>query len=260
MLETIGDILNWAAAGILFPLMLLPLAGLFSNQRASSAGAWLALAAIIVGAGILFSALTPALRATAPSSALGIFAIISMVVFAIVLFMGGANAATQKLAPAFAAIAGAAGRAVMWLLLLMAFVQFGVVLLRYVFGINSLFMQESVTYMHGTVFLVAAGYAFLTDDHVRVDIFYREAPPKRKALVNLLGTYLFLFPVCLLILWTASPYVARSWAFLEGSTDTSGIQGVFLLKSLIPIFAVLLAMAGFVIAHRAVETLKGRAS
>ena len=139
----------------------------------------------------------------------------------------------------------------------MALVQFAVVLLRYVFGVNWIFMQESVIYMHGLVFLVAAGYALLTDDHVRVDIFYRGSPPKRKALIDLLGTYFFLFPICLLILWTASPYVARSWLVMEGSTDTSGIQGVFLLKTLIPIFAALLSMAGFVIAHRAVENPEG---
>ena len=144
----------------------------------------------------------------------------------------------------------------MWLLFAMAFVQFAVVVLRYVFGINYIFMQESITYMHGAVFLIAAGYALTTDDHVRVDIFYREAPAKRKALIDFLGTYLFLFPICVVLLWTASPYVASSWAVREGSAETSGIQGVFLLKSLIPTFAVLLAMAGFNIAARAGAILK----
>ena len=145
-----------------------------------------------------------------------------------------------------------------WLLLVMALVQFSVVVLRYVFGINSIFMQEAITYMHGAVFMLAGGYALLTDDHVRVDIFYRGASEKRKALVNFLGTYLFLFPVCFVLLWTTSPYLAQSWSVLEGSTESSGIQGVYLLKSLIPAFAILFIMAGFVIAARAVDTLKGR--
>ena len=146
----------------------------------------------------------------------------------------------------------------MWLLLVMALVQFAVVVLRYVFGINYIFMQESITYMHGAVFLLAGGYALLTNDHVRVDIFYREAPEKQKALVDFLGTYLLLFPVCLLLLWTASPYVANSWAVGEGSNESSGIQAVFIMKSFIPAFAVLLAMAGFNIAARAGAVLKGR--
>ncbi|PQA86579.1 C4-dicarboxylate ABC transporter permease [Marinicaulis flavus] len=146
----------------------------------------------------------------------------------------------------------------MWLLLAMALIQFGVVVLRYVFGLNYIFMQESITYMHGAVFLLAGGYALLTDDHVRVDIFYREAPPRRKALVDLAGTYLLLFPVCILLLWTASPYVARSWAVGEGSNESSGIQALFILKSFIPAFAVLMMMAGFVNASRAAAQLKER--
>ena len=141
----------------------------------------------------------------------------------------------------------------------MALVQFAVVILRYVFGINYIFMQESITYMHGAVFLLAGGYALVTNDHVRVDIFYREAPAKRKALIDFIGTYLLLFPICILLLWSASPYVASSWAVGEGSAETSGIQAVYLLKSMIPAFATLLAMAGFSIAARAGEILKGRA-
>ena len=112
--------------------------------------------------------------------------------------------------------------------------------------------------MHGAVFLLAGGYALLTDDHVRVDIFYRGASPRRKALIDLAGTYLFLVPVCLLLIWTASPYVARSWAVGEGSNESSGIQALFIIKSFISAFAILLMMAGFVIAARASALLKER--
>lgn len=258
MLDLIGDILNWAAAGVLFPLMLLPLASLFREAKAGSVLVWMALVIVLVFAGIIFGAITPTLREAPDASGLIIFTIFCAVLFALVFLIGGASTTARWLLPIFERITTGAGRAVMWLLLVMALVQFTVVLLRYVFGINSLFMQESITYMHGIVFLIAGGYALLTNDHVRVDIFYREAPPKRKAVIDLMGTYLFLFPICLLILWTASPYVARSWAFFEGSADSSGIQGVFLLKSLIPAFALLLSMAGFVNAHKAVEVLKGR--
>ena len=258
MLELIGDILNWLAAGVLFPLMLLPLAALIRESRAPSSITWLTLVALFSIAGIVFTTMVPVLRANVPGDTLLIFASVCAALFATILLAGGARPSSKALATAFSGVTKTTGRAVMWLLLIMALVQFAVVLLRYVFGINEIFTQESITYMHGAVFLLAAGYALLTNDHVRVDIFYRDASPKRKAVIDLLGTYLFLFPICLIILWTASPYVARSWAFFEGSADTSGIQGVFLLKSLIPAFAVLLAIAGFVVAHRAVETLKGR--
>ena len=172
--------------------------------------------------------------------------------------VGGARNAASKLAPIAETVVRQTGRAVIWLLLAMALTQFGVVILRYVFGVNFIFMQEAVTYMHGGVFMLAAGYALVTNDHVRVDIFYREAPPRRKAQIDLLGAYFFLFPVCLLLLWTASPYVAQSWATFEGSTETSGIQGFFLLKSLIPAFATLLALAGFSVAAKAAGAFQER--
>jgi TRAP-type mannitol/chloroaromatic compound transport system permease small subunit len=258
MLELVGDILNWAAASIVFPLLVLPLAGVVSQKTASSTAAWAGTVASLAGAGMLFVFVTPVLRAVPDTGSVLIFSAVALTLAAAVLLGGGAAKTSRNLAPIFETVTRGVGRAVMWLLLLMALVQFAVVLLRYVFGINEISMQESITYMHGFVFLLAAGYALVTSDHVRVDIFYREAPPKRKAVIDLLGTYFLLFPFCLLILWTASPYVARSWLVTEGSADASGIQGVFILKSLIPAFAILLAMAGFVVAQKAVDTLKGR--
>lgn len=256
MLALIGDILNWSAAGLLFPLLLLPLGRLITNHSTKSTLAWVALASTLVVAGIVFAAAVPILRASPTLSQTALFAALFVGLALCILISGGPEKASRKIALLFETIIQRTGRSVMWLLLLMALVQFAVVLLRYVFGVNWIFMQDSVTYMHGAVFLLAAGYALITDDHVRVDIFYRDAPPKRKAIIDLIGTYLLLLPVCLLIVWTASPYIGRAWLVLEGSADTSGIQGVFILKTLISVFAILLAMAGFVVAHRAVETLK----
>ncbi|WP_375206514.1 TRAP transporter small permease subunit [Hyphococcus sp.] len=255
MLEIVGDILNWAAAGVMFPLLFLPLALLFTEKRPFLS--WVAIVAATVLAGVLFVRLTPILTIT-PSTTKIIWFTALFALTASIIAMIGSKKATWYLSGFFEIIARGAGRAVIWLLLAMAVIQFGVVILRYAFGLNYIFMQESITYMHGAVFLLAGGYALLTDDHVRVDIFYREATPRRKALVDLLGTYLLLIPVCLLLIWTASPYVARSWAVGEGSNESSGIQALFILKSFIPAFAVLLLMAGFVIAARAVATLKER--
>ena len=255
MLDLIGDILNWAAAGVLFPLALLPLGFLFSEKRPLMC--WAALTALLVLAGVLFVRLTPILALTPSASKIAWFvSLFATTIAATAMF--GARRLSSSLVNVFGKIAGTIGRTVMWLLLAMAVVQFGVVILRYVFGLNYIFMQESITYMHGAVFLLAGGYALLTDDHVRVDIFYREASPRKKALTDLAGTYLLLFPVCLLLIWTASPYVARSWAVGEGSNESSGIQALFIIKSFIPAFAVLIMMAGFVIASRAVATLKER--
>ncbi len=255
MLDLVGHILNWAAAGVFFPLLLLPLGFLVSKNRPLTSWALTVLA--ITAAGLAFTRLTPVLAITPSGAKLTwFFSLFALTASAVAL--AGAARTTALLSRAFENVTRGAGRAVMWLLLAMAMIQFGVVVLRYVFGLNYIFMQESITYMHGAVFLLAGGYALLTDDHVRVDIFYRGASPRRKALIDLAGTYLFLVPVCLLLIWTASPYVARSWAVGEGSNESSGIQALFIIKSFISAFAILLMMAGFVIAARASALLKER--
>ncbi|MBB4286709.1 TRAP transporter small permease subunit [Roseospira goensis] len=154
-------------------------------------------------------------------------------------------------------INGTVGQATAWLALIMVLVQFLVVVLRYVFGLGFIWMQESITYMHGLLFMVGAGYTLLQDGHVRVDVFYREASPRRKALVNLLGTVLFLIPFCVLVLWVSWPYVANSWRVMEGSKETSGIQGVYLLKSVILVFGGLVILQGLSVIARSLLTLGG---
>lgn len=150
------------------------------------------------------------------------------------------------------------GRLVAWASLAMVLVQFTVVLQRYVFGIGSVWMQESIIYMHGLLFMLAAGYTLLHGAHVRVDIVYREASPRYQAWVDILGTIFFLWPVCYLIADVAWPYVATSWSVLEGSKETSGIQAVYLLKTVILLFAGLVALQGLSMLVHAVRVLKGQ--
>src|SRR5690554_931140 len=131
------------------------------------------------------------------------------------------------------------GRVVSLLALLMVLVQFIVVLQRYVFGIGSIWMQESIVYMHGFLFMLVAGYTLLHNGHVRVDGFCLPMSPRSQAWVDLLGTLFLIWPLCYLIFAVSLPYVEASWEVLEGSRATSGIQGVFILKSVILAFVVL---------------------
>ncbi len=149
------------------------------------------------------------------------------------------------------------GIAVSWLALFMVVVQFVVVVMRYVFGISFLMMQESIVYMHAVMLMVAVGYTLLHNGHVRVDIFYGDATPQRKALVDFVGTWLFLIPICVLIWWVAWPFVVDSWAVLERSQEGSGIPGVFLLKTVILVFAVLLSVQGVSMAVRSLFVMAG---
>lgn len=149
------------------------------------------------------------------------------------------------------------GRTVMWFALFIVLIQFVVVVMRYVFGVGSIFAQESITYLHGFLFMMAAAYTLLTDGHVRVDIFYRDARPRKKAVVNLLGAFVLMIPVCVLIFWTSFPYVMASWAVLEGSPETSGIQARYLHKTAILAFAVMMALQGISMAIRSFLALGG---
>ncbi|MCY4479615.1 MAG: TRAP transporter small permease subunit [Rhodospirillales bacterium] len=149
------------------------------------------------------------------------------------------------------------GRVASWLALLMVLLQFIVVVLRYIFGVGFIAMQEGVIYLHATLFMVGAGYTLLHGGHVRVDIFYRDARPRRRALVDLLGVILFLLPVCVVIGWASWPYLEQSWSVFEGSKETSGIHAVYALKSMIMAFVVLIALQGLSLGLHAALTLAG---
>lgn len=143
------------------------------------------------------------------------------------------------------------GRGVAWLLLAMVLVQFAVVVLRYVFALGFAPAREAIWYMNGTMFMLAAGYTLLKDGHVRLDVFYREASPQTKAIVDLAGAAIFLVPLCVATLWLSWSYVTNSWRVLEGSSEFSGLPLIFLLKTVIWVFALLLGLQGVAMAIRA---------
>jgi TRAP-type mannitol/chloroaromatic compound transport system permease small subunit len=149
----------------------------------------------------------------------------------------------------------AIGRAVAWLVLAVVLLQFALVVARYLFGLGSIWATEVVIYAHATLFLLAAAWTLRAGGHVRVDIFYAEASPRTKAMIDLIGAGLLLLPFALVLAWLSWPYAARSWAILEHSQESSGMPLVFLLKSLIPLFAVLMALQGVAQAIRAYAVL-----
>ena len=150
------------------------------------------------------------------------------------------------------------GRGAMWLSVAMVLVQFIVVVMRYVFGIGSILMQEAIVYMHAVLFMMAAADTLLAEAHVRVDIFYARLPAARKAAIDLFGNALLVLPFCVLLFLVSIDYVRLSWSVLEGSRETSGIQAVFLLKSVILVFAVQLALQAVSGMIKAVLRLQAR--
>ena len=130
--------------------------------------------------------------------------------------------------------------------LVLALVQVTVVILVSVFSVSAIWLQESTSYLFAGLFLLGAGGAYLTDAHVRVDVLSSRWPPRRRARVELLGVALFLLPVCALIVAASVPWAAASWMRLERSGEPSGLHLVFVLKTLVPLFGVLLALSGVV--------------
>lgn len=150
----------------------------------------------------------------------------------------------ERIAGALDLVNRAVGAVTIWLALAMALLQFGVVLLRYVFGYSSIFINEGVLYLHASIFMLGAGYTLLANGHVRVDIFYAKFGTRGRAMIDIFGHLALLAPSLLILLYYSWPTVRRSWAILEGPISVGGIPASFLLKSLIPAFCVLLLIQG----------------
>jgi TRAP-type mannitol/chloroaromatic compound transport system permease small subunit len=137
-------------------------------------------------------------------------------------------------------------------------VCFAVVVMRYVFNVGSVPLQDLYVWLNGTMFMGIAGYTLMKDGHVRVDIFYRDARPRTKALVDLVGCALFVAPFLGVIAYYGYPYVARSWALGEGSANVGGLPGLFVLKSFLLVFVLVVGLQAVAMALRSVLILRGR--
>ena len=134
------------------------------------------------------------------------------------------------------------GETVSWLTLFMVLITFLVVVLRYGFNIGFIWMQESVRFMYAAVFLLCAGYTLLKDKHVRVDVLYLNLSERSKAIVDLIGSVFLLLPVCFIIFYYSWSYVINSWQQMEGSIEERGLHLVFIMKTFIWLFTILVSM------------------
>lgn len=150
------------------------------------------------------------------------------------------------------------GRMVAWLTLLMVVVTFVIVVLRYVFDAGFIWLQEALTWMHAAVFMLGAAYALQQEEHVRVDIFYRDMSESGKAWVNALGVLFFLLPLCAFFLVESWDYVRSSWSIGEISRDTGGLPypAIPLLKSILLVMPLTVGLQGLALLLRSIERLR----
>lgn len=170
---------------------------------------------------------------------------------------GPLNAFAKRLAAILDSFSGAALRTAMISAVILVASQLTVVILRYVFGLSFTWLNEIVIYAFAAMFMLGAAGALRDDAHVRVDILRPRFGENGRNWVELIGTYLFLFPICLRLLTLGEQGLSRSWMLLEGSSESDGLPILFLFKSLVPVFAVLMLGAGLSVALKAALRLTG---
>lgn len=170
---------------------------------------------------------------------------------------GPLNAFAKRLASILDSISGAALRTAMISAIILVASQLTVVILRYVFGLSFTWLNEIVIYAFAAMFMLGAAGALRDDAHVRVDILRPRFGENGRNWVELIGTYLFLFPICLRLLTLGEQGLSRSWMLLEGSSESDGLPILFLFKTLVPVFAILMLGAGLSIALKAALRLTG---
>ena len=135
------------------------------------------------------------------------------------------------------------GRAVLWLVLAVTLISAANALMRYGFGMSSNAWLEIQWYLFGAIFLLAAGYTLKHNGHVRIDVFYGQWVPRARAWIDLLGTALFLLPLCALMVWLSWHGFVESFQRGEVSSDAGGLIR-WPVRLLIPLGFALLGLQG----------------
>ena len=158
----------------------------------------------------------------------------------------------------FYRISHVSGRLTAWLTLLMVIATAVVVVMRYVFDAGLIWLQESVIWMHATVFMVGAAYTLLHEEHVRVDIFYRSMTERRRAITDFLGVVVFLLPLCIFLAFKAYDFAAVSWSIHETSREPGGLPYpmIPILKSMVMVMPIAVTLQGISLLLRSLATLR----
>ncbi len=150
----------------------------------------------------------------------------------------------KKLTAVFSAISITSGRLVSWLTIGMVLVMCANVLMSWLFNFSLILLSETITWMHSANFLLASAYTLNRNAHVRVDIFYAKMSAQKQALVDLIGTLIFLLPLSIFIFWASWSYVILSWKIGEVSAEAGGLPAIFILKGMLLVMPVLLVIEG----------------
>tara|TARA_Y100001954_G_C15678698_1_gene536583 strand:+ start:566 stop:1018 length:453 start_codon:yes stop_codon:yes gene_type:complete len=117
-----------------------------------------------------------------------------------------------------------------------------IIISRYIFGVGRADLQELVLYLHAFIFLGCAGWALVEDEHVRIDIIYKDKSDFYKKILNFLGLFFFVLPLIFVISFYSIDFIKLSWVLRESSNEPGGLQTVYLHKTIILLFPLVLLL------------------
>lgn len=135
------------------------------------------------------------------------------------------------------------GKFVVWIILIVCVISATNAVTRKAFDLSSNAWLEVQWYLFGAIFLLAAGYTLLNNEHVRVDILSSRLSPRAQVKVEIFGVLVFMLPICSLILWLSWPMVVDSYVTHEMSSNAGGLVR-WPVKLLVPVGFALLIIAG----------------
>ncbi|MCI5042863.1 MAG: TRAP transporter small permease subunit [Donghicola eburneus] len=143
-----------------------------------------------------------------------------------------------------------------WLLLvLMAVILYDVIGRRF-FSTGSFKLQELEWHIHGAIAVLCFGFAYVENAHVRIDLFSKRMTRKTRLWIEILAIALFLIPFMVLLVWYGYDFTMRSFARGEGSPGGVGLPNRWIIKSAIPIGALLTISGGLSVMLRAIVALR----
>ncbi|WP_416878296.1 TRAP transporter small permease subunit [Litorimonas sp.] len=143
------------------------------------------------------------------------------------------------------------GEIIKWVMPLMVISVVIAVFALSIYGISSIWWDESVIYLHALGICLGVAPTYLAGEHVKVDIFFEKMDNRARALVEICGFYMLLAPVCIAVIWRSQSFVSFAWKSLEGSTNSGGIKGIYILKTALCVLFIMLLIQGFSVALRA---------
>ncbi len=154
----------------------------------------------------------------------------------------------QQIIRGLEAVSEGTGRVISWFtlaLVLLVCVKLGLRAIGVSEGEQAL--SELEWHLFAWIFLLGSAYALKHDAHVRVDVFYARFSERGKAWVNLLGTLVFLLPLCTVIFLESWEFAQTSYEINERSPELNGLPYRFIVKGSIALGFGLLVIQGIAI-------------